>query len=226
MIVRGNQKLGPELIWSFSLPAIESCPGASSVCMLKCYATNGHYRRGSVRTKYEANLRRTRTAEFADELAEEIRSRYVRVMRIHGSGDFYSMEYIRDWIEVARRCPKTTFYFYTRSWREPHLRDALIGLSGLPNVYGWFSCDRETGLPDLPAKPEGVRYAWMVDEAIHEVDVPYEADLAFRDESRKPVKRLNGVLVCPYENGVPLQRGRITCDTCQICFSESRNRKV
>jgi hypothetical protein len=38
------------------------------------------------------------------------------VVRIHESGDFYSVAYFKKWIEIAKKLPGKTFYAYTKSW--------------------------------------------------------------------------------------------------------------
>ena len=36
-------------------------------------------------------------------------------MRVHASGDFYSVEYARKWADIATQCPSVIFYAYTKS---------------------------------------------------------------------------------------------------------------
>jgi hypothetical protein len=58
LLTLGNTKLGPGLIWSFSLPAIDTCPGKSELCGGEhgaCYATKGRYLTPSVRDAYARN---------------------------------------------------------------------------------------------------------------------------------------------------------------------------
>jgi hypothetical protein len=84
----------------------------------------------------------------------EIRRRWVACVRIHVSEDFYSAEYVRKWAAVARACPATRFYAYTRSWRRPDIAAALAELSRCRNVRLWYSCDRDTGIPARVPRPK------------------------------------------------------------------------
>ena len=49
LLGQGNGKLG-EGIYTFSLPAVQTCPGSTPTCRRECYATRGRFvfrRRGS-----------------------------------------------------------------------------------------------------------------------------------------------------------------------------------
>jgi hypothetical protein len=112
-----------------------------------------------------------------------------------------------------RKAPAVCFYFYTRSWRVPAILPVLGEMSRLPNVRAWFSCDRDTGVPE--AAPPGVRLAWLMTSA---EDRPPRADLVFRTLPlrRTVVKRIGLALVCPVENGAT---GRRTdCERCGVCW--------
>lgn len=220
-LVQGNRKLGPRLIWSFSIPAVSTCVGSSAACRAACYALLGHYRHASVRDKYVNNLALTLADDFVATVVDEVRRGGVRVLRIHGSGDFYAAEYVRDWAEIARRCPETTFYTYTRSWRVEEVRGALAEFALLPNVRLWYSCDAETG---VGPRDERVRLAFMLDAADDPAAVPPGIDLVFRVKETRPAKRMNGIQVCPYEDMVRRKIGRLTCDRCSICWTAPRNK--
>lgn len=219
LLRRGNTKLGPDLIWTFSLPAEQTCPGATDACRAACYAKKGRYAFSRIRGLYARNLEESRRGDFAARVASEVRLAAIRVVRIHGSGDFYDAGYVGRWAGVARRRPEATFYAYTRSWRLPEVRDALRGLAALPNVHLWYSADRDSG---PPPRDRGVRIAWMIAAGEAPATVPIEADLAFRVRDDGPLKWANGVQVCPYEQGVGRKVPRITCDRCRICFSTPR----
>ena len=78
--------------------------------------------------------------------------------------------------------------------------------------------DRETGEPGRI--PENVRLAYM---SVDVKDLPTDkVDLAFRDYKARDVvqKRVNGVFVCPVENGSGID---LTCEKCKVCF---RNESV
>src|SRR5262245_34717369 len=112
----GNGKLG-DGIYVFSLPALTTCPGATPVCQRHCYALRGRVL--LQRRRYHANLAATRHAAFVPAMCREIHRRFVGCVRVHVSGDFYSAAYVRAWTDIARACPQTKFFAYTRSWRVP-----------------------------------------------------------------------------------------------------------
>jgi hypothetical protein len=216
LLGRGNGKLG-EMIHTWSLPAVATCPGRSTVCERHCYARAGRFRTDVVRDRLQANLAASAAADFVANMVREVRCRGARVVRVHVSGDFHSAAYARKWASIARRCPKTVFYAYSRSWRSPEVAPALADLAALPNVRLWYSADAETGLPtDLPA---GVRVAYMSAAA---GDVPTGSHLVFRTKPlrKSPARRLGLALVCPVEAG-GAKAGETTCSSCTLCFGEN-----
>ncbi|WP_165252928.1 GP88 family protein [Paludisphaera soli] len=215
LLCRGNSKLGRELIWTFSTPAVAACPGATPACRASCYARSGRFAFPSVKTRHARNLARAEGPGFVADLVDQVRRDFVRVVRVHGSGDFHSAGYVGLWAEAARICRSTVFFAYTRSWRAPEIRGALADFAGLPNVRLWYSGDRDSGPP--PRDP-GVRTAWMIGPGEPPGSVPASADLAFRVRRSGPLKRANCVLVCPYEQAVPRSCPPISCERCRICF--------
>lgn len=214
MITRGNTKLGPAF-WSFSIPAVRTCPGATATCRSRCYATNGRFLLPSVTAAAERNLRATRRADFPRVMTGLIRENCVELLRGHVSGDFYDESYLDKWTRIASGCRSTVFLFYTRSWRVPALRPALAAFAALANVRLWLSADADSGEPPPLAGAWGVAYMALAD-----TDAPaYPVDLVFRDRPRTAMKYTPaGDLVCPYEQAV---RGRkpINCSNCRYCTS-------
>jgi hypothetical protein len=206
----GNAKLGRG-IYTFSLPAVTTCPGSSPTCRRECYALRGRLKlqRRRHRLAYRASL----DDAFPGRMVREIRRRDCGCVRIHVSGDFYSAAYARAWAAVARACPQTRFYAYTRSWRVPEIAPALAELASLPNVRLWWSCDRDTGVP--ARVPRRVRLAWLQASAD---DLPPRADLVFRVRRLRKtvVKRVGLALVCPVENGATGHR--TDCGRCRLCI--------
>ena len=115
---------------------------------------------------------------------------------------------------LARACPATRFFAYTRSWRRPDIAEALAELSRCRNVRLWYSCDRDTGIP--ARVPRRVKLAWMQTAAD---DFPPRADLVFRvHRLRKTVaKRVALAVVCPVENGATGHR--TDCGRCRLCIN-------
>src|SRR5262249_20087030 len=138
LLTRGNRKLG-ESIHAWSIPAVDTCPGRSPLCERLCYARSGHFRLEAGQERLEHHLDCALAADFERQVAAEVKRRRIQTVRIHVAGDFFSPEYVRKWVRVARRCPKTTFYAYTRSWRVPEIVPALAELAALENVRLWYS---------------------------------------------------------------------------------------
>jgi hypothetical protein len=211
VLSRGNDKIGTA-IFAFNLPAVDTCPGMSAACD-SCYAQRGRWVFPKVQEALRRNWEASRQSFFAERMIREIRTRRVHVVRIHAAGDFYDARYIRCWAQVARNCFKTTFYAYTRSWQLSGLLAELERLAALPNVRLWYSADRDTGMPT--GMPEGVRVAWLQEEA--DEPVPDGVDLIFRVHRlrRRPAKRIGLTLVCPVEQG---SGGNTTCTSCRVCW--------
>ena len=72
--------------------------------------------------------RRAGRAAPAGQMIAEVHRRWAGCVRIHVSGDFNSAEYVRKWVAIARACPTTRFYAYTRSWR----RAGRLGIAAGP----------------------------------------------------------------------------------------------
>lgn len=132
---KGNKKLSKD-IWTFSLPAGRTCPGANKCKSMavqmgnkrkivdgpktefRCFAASQEVLYGNVYEARKHNLDALKAAGDSDSMAELIsnslpkRAKYVR---IHVSGDFYSQEYLDAWCKVARKHPTITFYAYTKS---------------------------------------------------------------------------------------------------------------
>lgn len=212
-----NSKLG-FLIHSWSVPAGRKfgCPGETSLCRTRCYAKRGFFHMPSVKESHLRNWNFSKTDGFIDWMVAQLHASFVRVMRIHVSGDFYSYEYTRKWIEIARRCRNVRFFAYTRSWREEEIFPELVKLAGFDNFQMWWSIDRETGPAPLI---RGVRRAYM---AIDDTDAelaPDDCDLVFRDSPQTVMKKANGIQVCPPENGVKTKH-KLTCSNCGICWNK------
>ena len=70
--------------------------------------------------------------EIADILNEAWRDvpRRVNLIRVHVSGDFFNLAYLRGWYEFARRNPSVQLYAYTKS-----LRFVVATLNECPNNF-------------------------------------------------------------------------------------------
>jgi hypothetical protein len=129
---KGNAKLASK-IYTFSLPAGHSCPGALK-CLAKADRQTGKLQDGPSQTfrcfaagdesRYP-NVRRLRWHNF-DSLKGKSRKEMAtlvleslpadaKIVRLHVSGDFFSDAYFLAWMDVARAKPEILFYTYTKS---------------------------------------------------------------------------------------------------------------
>jgi hypothetical protein len=139
----------------------------------------------------------------------EIKRKGVLVLRIHCSGDFYSADYARKWLEIMRHCPNVRFYLYTRSWRVEGIAEVLEQMAALRCCRVWYSIDRETG---VPAKvPIGVRLAYL---QVDKDEQPELLDLLFVVRRvRRHAVRVGLPLLCPHQADKAE-----TCGSCGRCY--------
>jgi hypothetical protein len=122
-----NSDLKPYGIFNWSIPAFaiklsngdnfNVCPQAGA-CSSFCYARNGTYNFSNVKKKHLFNLELSlyKREEFKSLMIEECLSKRVnnKYVRIHDAGDFYSKDYLLDWLQIIKACPTVTFYAYTK----------------------------------------------------------------------------------------------------------------
>jgi hypothetical protein len=114
-------------LYNYGIPALKSvqglvtCPMAGQ-CAKGCYAQAGAYAWGNVQKAYEFRLLQSQQDNFVELLEKELapkiktakRQEKQLVIRIHDSGDFYSVKYLRKWLTIIQRNPSVTFYAYTK----------------------------------------------------------------------------------------------------------------
>lgn len=144
------------------------------------------------------------------------RAIFARVLRIHVSGDFYDVNYTRKWYEIAKSLPNVQLFAYTRSWREEAILPELLTLARLDNFQLWWSIDRETGPAPLI---RGIRRVYMAIDDVDAAYTPDDCDLVFRAQRTTVMKKANGIVVCPVENGI-VKRLKATCSDCGICWNQ------
>jgi len=114
-------------VYNWGIPAFKAqsglitCPNASK-CATGCYAQSGAYRFSNVKSKYESRLELALSPQFENVLGAEID--HVKqlaskrdkscLIRIHDSGDFFSLEYTQKWLRLIQSNPCTLFYAYTK----------------------------------------------------------------------------------------------------------------
>ena len=132
---------------NFSLPAGKTCPGSSDWCKKFCYAKKNTFMFPGVQTKYKENLEISRTEMFVKKILEELGKNKTPLVRIHVSGDFYSVSYIDKWKKIVKESEDKKFFATTRSWCVPKLRDSLEELRELPNIALKASTDSTLSNP-------------------------------------------------------------------------------
>lgn len=123
----GNNKLvdnGKEYFLIFSLPAITTCPRSTAMCRGLCYAKKSEVIYPNVLPSRQSNLEQSKLKSFRGEINKWInwntKSRPSKkgkkvYFRIHESGDFYNMNYLKKWIDICNDNPNITFTAYTKS---------------------------------------------------------------------------------------------------------------
>jgi len=108
-------------IFNFSIPAYKTksgkitCPFAKE-CVKYCYAQKGNYTRfPKIAELMEQKYKISKTDNFITLMNEEIIKKKATHIRIHDSGDFYSIAYLQKWLTIANDNKEVIFYAYTKS---------------------------------------------------------------------------------------------------------------
>lgn len=138
---------------SFGLPAGKACPNAHGEVCKHCYAKKGLYafpepqKAQAARFAWTVESMRTPLGvqTWVDTMVAAIRASKCAYFRIHDSGDFFNVQYVRAWIAVCEALPNVKFWAPTREYQSkpagllPVLTEnprlpALRELASLPNV--------------------------------------------------------------------------------------------
>lgn len=113
--IKKTAKLNNVRLFEFNLPAVSTCPFADT-CKEICYADKGTFKYPVVQAKYHSNFELTKDKDlFIKVVQNEIIKKRIQYVRIHSSGDFYNLKYLKSWLEIARSNPNVIFYGYTKS---------------------------------------------------------------------------------------------------------------
>ena len=152
-------------IMSWSLPALETCPGASGAEACKgCYATTGRYLFGPVKAVRQFNKEDWKRPEWVDEMIQALKGKpYFRWL---DSGDLYHVDLAVKVYQVMLGTPSTKHWLPTRMHKFTKFQAILAAMQLLPNVKVRYSSDSVTGefndlngstiIPSADAAPEGV----------------------------------------------------------------------
>lgn len=122
-----NSDLKKTGIFGWTLPAhfvtlsngirFNTCPNAG-VCGAMCYAKNGTYKFSNVKKAHLEKLELVLNTpeKWFDLMNEELKKKkYInKFIRVHDGGDFYSENYAKMWIEIAKKNNQIIFYSYTK----------------------------------------------------------------------------------------------------------------
>lgn len=93
------------------------CPNAN-VCGAFCYAKTGMFMFPNVKKSHMEKLQLVLNdrSKWKQMMIDELRlKKYIgKHIRIHDSGDFFSVDYAMDWMEIIRLNPDVKFYAYTK----------------------------------------------------------------------------------------------------------------
>lgn len=140
-----NTKIGK--IPSFSLPALDSCPGKTTWCEKACYAAKIERVYRCAKKAYDLNFELVKGTDFVATINEELTKlvkKGITTFRLHVSGDFYDVRYIYNWLKIVKANPTITFFGYTHSWSVLNLLPHLGILRAQPNVILFASTDEST----------------------------------------------------------------------------------
>tara|TARA_R110000751_G_scaffold201895_3_gene306575 strand:- start:835 stop:1434 length:600 start_codon:yes stop_codon:yes gene_type:complete len=107
-------------VLNFSLPAYKTitgktvCPFAKD-CIKYCYAQKGNYLYPSVIKGLNNRYELSKTDDFVPMMNATIILERPTHVRIHDSGDFYSIKYLAKWVSIAEHNKEVIFYAYTKS---------------------------------------------------------------------------------------------------------------
>jgi len=94
----------------------------------------------------DRRLDATLRSDFVAVIVGEIRKSKAPAFRLHVIGDFYSVEYVEKWIEIATELTEVAFFGSTRSWRCEFLSKVMKKFRDLPNVFIKASVDATDNL--------------------------------------------------------------------------------
>lgn len=131
---KGNKKVGSK-VYTFSLPAGYTCPGAKDClafaherngkaklydgksAIFRCFSASQEVLFPSVRNSRWSNYNQLLKANGSQGMADLIQASLpkAKIIRIHVAGDFFHPDYFAAWVKIALANPKIIFYAYTKS---------------------------------------------------------------------------------------------------------------
>jgi hypothetical protein len=136
-------------ILSWSLQAIDTCPGSSDgngglvpACQ-GCYATTGNYRFPNVKAPREFNREDWKRDTWVNEMVEALENS--RYFRWFDSGDMYDLKLAEKIRKVMLHTPWVSHWLPTRMHKFPKFKRVISEMELLSNVVVRFSSDSVNG---------------------------------------------------------------------------------
>ena len=141
-------------ILSWSLQAIETCPGslgkdgALVPACSGCYATTGNYNYPNVKAPRLENKQDWQRNEWVADMVKQLDSS--RYFRWFDSGDMYAIGLADKMLEIMEATPWVKHWLPTRMAKFPKFAKVISKMQALPNVMVRFSSDSVSGEFDAP----------------------------------------------------------------------------
>jgi len=136
---------------TFNLPALATCT-PSKWCARHCYARRGNFLYSGIRASHARRLGETQDlATWIDRMSAEVYlagANGFPAVRVHSSGDLYSPDYFRAWLEVASNVPNVPIFGFTKAWRADW-EGVLVEALDVPSFHLRLSADPSTIDPRL-----------------------------------------------------------------------------
>jgi hypothetical protein len=136
-------------ILSWSLQAIETCPGSKATngqlvaACSGCYATTGMYHFGAVKAVRADNKEAWQDAGWVSLMVKSLAK--AKFFRWFDSGDLYSLGLAEKVLQVMEATPHVQHWLPTRMAKFEKFQPVLAQMQALPNVMVRFSSDSVTG---------------------------------------------------------------------------------
>ena len=106
-IKSGNSKLHKSC-GIFNITCIYNCSYCYMKKMKKIHPNIGD--------SWEHNKALSKRVDFVEEVTKVIKRRKYKYFRVHAMGEFYDQTYLRNWYKIAKNCPDTQFYAYSKNY--------------------------------------------------------------------------------------------------------------
>lgn len=137
-------------LWGVNLPCVESCPGASSLCLEKCYCQKFArlYKGLTPAHRRNMSLAKKNPYGFCEEIINFCQKNKVERFRFHSFGDIFDINYIDTIKTIVESCPDTEFLIFTKVWcLGDEWMDGLSKLKKIRNMHIMLSYDDSTPIP-------------------------------------------------------------------------------